>query len=125
MIGNNNRDIDMQLVTAVALKQIRQTVVLLRDHHPDAGAPAGQMNFVAHIEHFGDGSEGCRHFTGRNLQSLRRALHPHEKIVRLFVRVMVGVENVAPEIMDESGDAGDDAPSILAVDQQYDRLFSL
>jgi hypothetical protein len=38
---------------------------------------------------------------------------------------MVGVENVAPEIMDESGDAGDDAPSILAVDQQYDRLFSL
>ena len=36
VIGNNYRNIDVQLVTFVPLEQIRQTVILLRDQHRDS-----------------------------------------------------------------------------------------
>ena len=38
---------------------------------------------------------------------------------------MIGVEDIAPEIMDKTGHAGNDPLTVLAVDQQNNGVFSL
>jgi hypothetical protein len=59
------------------------------------------------------------------LKSLRGEFHPHEKLVRVFVCVMVGVEDITAEVMDEAGDSRNDAFTVFAMNQQNDGVFPL
>ena len=81
------------------------------------------MNFVPHLEDLRDGSKCGSDFVGSDLQPFRRKLHPHQEIVRFFICVVIGVEDIAPEIVDKPGDAGNNALTVLAVDQENDGLF--
>src|SRR5262249_15967953 len=83
------------------------------------------MHFVMHLVRFSDRPKGRRKVVRGNLESLRCKLHPHEKIVRVFVCVMVGVENVAAEIVNESRYSSDDASTVFAMNQQDDGIFAL
>ncbi|SPP64057.1 hypothetical protein NITLEN_11143 [Nitrospira lenta] len=108
----------------MALEEIGQTVILFGDQHADAGAVAGVVHLVAHLKHFRDGGKGGGDFVGRNLQALRGELHPHQKVIRLLIGMVIRVENVAAEVVDESGHTGDNPLPVFTVDQNHHGIFA-
>ena len=80
------------------------------------------MHLVPHLERFGDGRECRRDLAWRDLEVFEGELRAHQELSELAVGVMVGIQDVATEIMDEPGDARHDALAVLAMNQQHDRL---
>src|SRR5947199_4039263 len=80
------------------------------------------MHLVPHHERVGDGREGRRDLAWRDLEVFEGELRAHQELTELAVGVMVGIQDVAAEIMDEPGDARHDALPVLAMNQQHDRL---
>jgi hypothetical protein len=105
----------MQFVPSVPLEQIRQTVILFRHQHADTGSSTGGMHLVMHLEHLRDWCKGGWDVVCREFESLRGKFHPHEKIVCFFVCVVVGVEDVATEVVDESRHSRYDPLAVFAM----------
>src|SRR5574341_1034918 len=124
VIGDDDGNVDMQFVALMPLEQISQTVVLFRDEHSDSRAMAGMMDLVPHLEDLGDRREGGRNVIRRNLPSFGCKLHPHQKIVSLFIRMVIGIQDVAPEVVNEPRDPRDDSLTILTMDQENNRFSS-
>ncbi len=100
-------------------------MVLFRHQDADARPMAGAMDFVSHVEHLGDRGEGRGDVRRRNLKPLKGELDPHQKVVGLRVCVVIGVEDVAAEIVDEARHTGDDTLAVLAVDEDDDRFLEI
>lgn len=101
MVRNDDGNVDVQLVSTVPLKKVGQTVILFRDHETDTRPLGGRIHFVVHLVHFRDRLKGGRNIAGGQLKSIRGKFHSHEKRVCFFVGMVVGVENIAAEIVNE------------------------
>src|SRR6185436_16092060 len=82
-------------------------------------------NLIAHLECLRDRSEGGCDLIGRNLQTLGGKLHAHEKLVRLFICMMIRIENVPAEVVNETRHAGHDALAVLTMYQEDNGIFSM
>ena len=82
-------------------------------------------NLVAHLEGLRDRSESLSDLIGGNLQPLGGKLHAHQKFVRLFIGMMIRIENVPAVVVNEARDPGYNAPAILAMNQEDNRFFSM
>lgn len=122
VIGNDDGDVDLQLVALMPLKQISQAVILFGDERSDPRTMGGPMDLEPHLQDLCDRGECPRNVLWRNLESVRGKLLPHQKIVDLFARVVIRIENVASEVVNEPGDAGHDA---LAVFTQQNLVYSI
>ena len=125
MIGDDHGDVDLRLIALMPLKQISQAVILFGDEHSDPRTMGGSMDLEPHLEELCDRGECARNVLGRNLESVRAKLHPHQKIAGLFVRTVIRIENVASKVVNEPGDAGHDALAVLSMDQQDNRISSI
>jgi hypothetical protein len=77
------------------------------------------MHLIAHVVHVGDRLKGRRDVLRRDLEALGCKFHPHEKIVCFLVGVMVGVKNVAPEVVNKPRHSRNDARAVFTMDQEY------
>lgn len=113
----------MQLVSTVPLEKVGQTMILFRDQKGDTRSLAGRIHLIVHFIDFRDWIKGGWNIAGGHLKSIRGKFHPHEKIVGILIGVVIGVENVAAEIVNESRYACNDALAIFTADQEHDRVL--
>jgi hypothetical protein len=121
VVGDDQRDLRVQLAAPVAPQQLGQAVVVARDEdrHPLAmlgvlEPPAAGPEPGAHLL-----GELRLERVGRLLQPVELELQPHEELAAVGVGgVLVGLEDVAAAVAQERRDLGDDPRPVRAGDEQ-------
>jgi hypothetical protein len=117
VVGDDERDLALQLAAAPAPQQVEQAVVLARHEHGDPLRPRGVGEPPVHPEALADlGSEGVREV---GVERREREGHAHEERAALGVgRVLVGAHDVRVAGREEARDRGNDAVPVRARDEQ-------
>ena len=118
MVADDERDVARQLAALVAIEQIDQAMVVLRDEQRDAVRQRGQLQPPAHRESLGQRGELARELRGIEGEVRQVPFDAHEEQLALRVLVLVGVEDVGVVPVQELADGGDDAFAVRAIDQQ-------
>ena len=118
VIGNDQRDFALQLADFMAVEQVDQAVVVLRNHDRHLLALAGLGEAPLHVELFGDGREVTGKLGERNIEVGGIELNPHQEPGRVGVGVLVGVQDVAAAFVDEVRDRGHQSFTVGATDEE-------
>ena len=124
MIGDDERDLAVELAGPGAPQQVLQAVVVLRDEDRHTLRAHGILESRMHLEalaHLADGSLQ-RLPVGMELAEVESdAL---EELPGLGIGVLVGVEDVRPVAVERLRQRGDDATAIGARDEQRPDRFA-
>src|SRR4029077_13459314 len=100
VIGNNQRNVAGQFATLVAVEQIDQAVIVLRNENDHALPNRRLCQPPLHIEGFSDRREILAEIRQVFLRKVDVEvpgieLDPHQKQTRLFVGVLISVQDVS------------------------------
>ncbi len=133
VVGNNQRDVAGEFAALVAVEEIDEAVVVLRNQNDHARSMRGLRQPPLHLELFRDRrkvfGEVGEVFVGEvflreiNVEIFGIEFDAHQEEAGFFVGVFVGVQNVASVAVDEVGNGGDFAFGVRAGDQQDGGVF--
>jgi len=117
VIGDDQRDVAIEFPDLVAVEQVDETVVILRNHDYHSFALARVREMPFHSEAVGDGIELLGKFAEGKVEASGIEFDPHEEPLGVCVGVLVSVKDIAPVSEDEIGDGSDQAFLVGATDE--------
>jgi hypothetical protein len=119
VVGEDEREVAVELAGAMAVEEVDETVGILRDEEGDVLDFVRELDAPVHAELGGDGREGGAEGGFVEVGGVGGELDAHEEESEFDVLVLVGVEDVDVVGVDEEIDDGDDdALAVGAVDEQ-------
>src|SRR5262245_58704642 len=103
----------------MAIEQIHQTVVVLRNQNGHALTHIRSRQTPLHAEPSCSFSELPGEIADRKIKLCRVELHAHQESVGVVVAVLVRMQDVTAVLRDESGNGGDDALAVGAAEEKY------
>ena len=116
MIADDHGNRATELVIMMSMKQVGEAVQLLRheDRHPCWRVR--QFEAPTHLELDGKRIETLS--KSRQVEIIEPPLHPHEEQASFVILMLIGVHDVGAAFVQERRDAGDEALSVGAVDEE-------
>ena len=118
MVGDDDRDLTIQLTGTGSVQQIGDAMQILRTEKSDTRPFAGAMQLPAHLQLFGERREGLEEGSRAVECGVERPLDAHEEKAELVVLVLIGVQDVCALLIEQAGDARYEAFAVWAVDEQ-------
>ncbi len=118
VIGDDRRDLDIELPAAPAKQQVIEAVAVLADHQQHARLARQPVDAQTHIELIAHGDEQAlqRLHIGQVIGGLE--VDPHEeqpgRVFKGDVAELLGIEDVATGLIEQTGDGVHDALGIAA-----------
>ena len=119
VVADDEREVAAELACLVAMQQIDEAVVILRDEEGDVLLGVGELDAPVHLELAGDGLEGRAECGFGEAGGFGDELDAHEEEAKLDILMLVGVEDVDVVALDQEVDDGDDNSfAVGTVDKQ-------
>ncbi len=118
MVGNDQRDFAAKFATLVAVEQILQAMVILRNEDRDAGAVGGVCEPPVHLEVASDGSKSIGKLGKVKIEICRVELYPGQKEIGFLVSMLIGEQDVAIVAKDKFSNRGDHTFAVGARDEE-------
>ena len=114
MVRDHAGNLDIEFLRLPTREQIIQAVFLLADHDDDALLDGRIADFPVHLHVFGNRPEALAEFRQMEGQRIGLDFNAHEVAAafRRIIRVVARLEDPAPMLGDEPGDAGNDADAV-------------
>ena len=109
MIGDNAGDIAIEFAALMAIEQINQAVVVLRNQYGHPLAYIRNRDAPLHLKFGGDLTEMPNEITQGKVEVGGIEFDTHQKSAGIAVPMLVSVKNTAAMLVNESRNAGDHA----------------
>jgi hypothetical protein len=118
VVGNDQRDFAAKFATLVAVEQILQAMVILRNEDRDAGAVGGVCEPPVYLEVAGDESKSIGKLGKVKIEICRVELYPGQKEIGFLLSMLIGEQDVAVVAKDKFSNRGNDAFAVGAGDEK-------
>lgn len=119
VVADDKREVAGKLSGLVAVEQVGQAVEVMGDEDGDVLGRSGEGEAPVHPELLGQWREGCEECRFVTLKIVGGELDTHEEESKLYILVLIGVEDVGVVLLNQKvGDRGDEAFAVGAVDEE-------
>src|SRR6185437_15540561 len=105
MIRNDERNFAGEFATAVSIEKIGEAMIVFGNQDGHSGSTRGLGQPPCHVEAFRDRVEVAGKISQVDVEIRGIEFHPHQKQIRTFIGVLVGMQDVPVVAIDEVGDS--------------------
>ena len=125
VVADDEREVAAELACLVAMQQIDEAVMILRDEESDVLLRLGELDAPVHLEVVRDGREGGAEGCFGEAGGFGDELDAHEEEAKFDVLMLVGVEDVDVVTLDQKVDDGDDDSLAVGTIDEEDCGFGI